>query len=212
MKRILTIICAMLLVLGVSVVKKNAVLEYFSATGTSEAVANQLTKEPQAMTMPDYMLRYAAYVNESNIIPDEGSYTMVYIDKDTIPEMVIDTGGNAEGYIVLSLQGDKVLSYTTCRLALTYIEKSGLMCNESGAQEEYFSTIIKLTESGFEEIAHWEYSYSRDEQSRIISSVLNGNPTTVKDARRHLNRLYNDRKAIDVESISEWQSLSDVRP
>lgn len=161
--------------------------------------------------MPDYMLRYATYVNDSNIVSDADRYTMVFIDKDTIPEMIIDTGCNAGGYIVLSLQGDKVLSYTTCRLALTYIEKSGLMRNESGAQEEYFATIIKLSKSKFEEIAYWEYSYSRDEQYRIIRSILNGKPTKVKKVRRHLGKLYNDRKAIDVDSIQEWAPLSELR-
>lgn len=39
MKRILTIICTMLIVLGVSAQKKKAIVAYFSATGTTEAVA-----------------------------------------------------------------------------------------------------------------------------------------------------------------------------
>lgn len=39
MKRILTILCAMLIVLGVSAQKKKAIVAYFSATGTTEAVA-----------------------------------------------------------------------------------------------------------------------------------------------------------------------------
>lgn len=170
-----------------------------------------LTQMPLAKDLPDYMLHYATYVNDSNIVSDADRYTMVYIDKDTIPEMIIDSGCNAGGYIVLSLQGDKVLSYTTCRLALTYIEKSGLMCNESGAQEEYFATIIKLSKSKFEELAYWEYSYSRDERYRIVRSILNGKPTKVKEVRRHLGNMYNDRKAIDVDSIQEWESLSELR-
>lgn len=174
-------------------------------------VNEPLIQMPLAKDLPDYMLRYATYVNDSNIVSDADRYTMVYIDKDTIPEMIIDTGCNAGGYIVLSLQGDKVLSYTTCRLALTYIEKSGLMRNESGAQEEYFATIIKLSKSKFEELAYWKYSYSRDERYRIIRSILNGKPTKVKEVRRHLGKLYNDRKAIDVDSIQEWESLSELR-
>lgn len=48
MKRILTILCAMLLVLGVSAQKKKAIVAYFSATGTTEAVAKQLAKEAKA--------------------------------------------------------------------------------------------------------------------------------------------------------------------
>ena len=48
MKRILTIICAMLLVLGVSAQKKKAIVAYFSVTGTTEAVAKQLAKEEKA--------------------------------------------------------------------------------------------------------------------------------------------------------------------
>lgn len=180
-------------------------------TDSGYTPANEpLTKKPMAKDLPDYMLRYATYVNDSNIVSEADRYTMVYIDKDTIPEMIIDTGGNAGGYIVLSLQGDKVLSYTTCRLALTYIEKSGLMRNQSGAQEEYFATIIKLSKSKFEEIACWEYSYSRDEQYRIVRSVLNGKPTKTKDAKRQLKQIYDDKKAIHVDSIKEWQSLSDL--
>lgn len=161
--------------------------------------------------MPEHMLRYATYINDSSIIDDAYSYTMVYIDKDTIPEMVIDTGGNAGGYIVLSLQDGNVLSYTTTRLALTYIEKSGLMCNESGVQEEYFETIIKLTKTGYGKIAYWEYSYSRDEQRRIIRSVLDGKPVKAVHAERCLKQLYNKQKAIDVDSIKVWKALSDLR-
>lgn len=181
----------------------------------SDSIDTLSVEIPSSVTiptdMPDYMLRYATYVNDSNIVSYTDRYTMVYIDRDNTPEMIIDSGCNAGGYIVLSLQGDKVLSYATCRLALTYIEKSGLMRNESGAQEEYFATIIKLSNSKFEEIAYWKYSYSRDEQYRIIRSVLNGKPTKVKEVRRYLDKLYNDRKAIDVDSIKEWYSLSDLR-
>lgn len=48
MKRLFTILCAMLLVLGVSAQKKKAIVAYFSATGTTEAVAKQLAKEAKA--------------------------------------------------------------------------------------------------------------------------------------------------------------------
>ena len=48
MKRLLTIICAMLIVLGASAQKKKAIVAYFSATGTTEAVAKQLAKEGKA--------------------------------------------------------------------------------------------------------------------------------------------------------------------
>lgn len=48
MKRILTIICAMLLVLGVSAKTKKVIVVYFSATGTTESVAKELAKEKKA--------------------------------------------------------------------------------------------------------------------------------------------------------------------
>lgn len=48
MKRILTILCAMLLVVGASAQKKKEIVAYFSATGTTEAVAKQLAKEAKA--------------------------------------------------------------------------------------------------------------------------------------------------------------------
>ena len=48
MKRLLSIICVMLLVLGVSAQKKKVIVAYFSATGTTETVAKQLAKEGRA--------------------------------------------------------------------------------------------------------------------------------------------------------------------
>lgn len=48
MKRILTILCAMLLVLGASAKTKKVIVVYFSATGTTESVAKELAKEKKA--------------------------------------------------------------------------------------------------------------------------------------------------------------------
>lgn len=48
MKRLLTIISALIITLGISAQAKKAIVVYFSATGTTETIAKQLAKQAKA--------------------------------------------------------------------------------------------------------------------------------------------------------------------
>lgn len=82
---------------------------------------------------------------------DEWTYSLIYVDGDEIPELVIDTGVEATGCQILTWHEGRLAVLQTSRLYFTYIEKGNLLCNSEGNMGYYYDDVYALRDG------QWEY-------------------------------------------------------
>lgn len=75
---------------------------------------------------------------------DECTYSLIYVDEDDIPELVIDNGYEAAGCIVLTFHDGVLDAWQSDRLNFTYIEKGNLICNSDGNMGYYYDYVYTI--------------------------------------------------------------------
>lgn len=153
---------------------------------------------------------YLAYLNEnkpnSNVNP---SYALINVDGDDIPELVCDTEFESEGCRILTYYDGQVNDLQTTRLHFTYIEKSGLLCNDGGFMGYYFDYVYSLEKGMWKLCFEGDYyeideSYDNyDEETgrfHTLHYVVNGEELDEQTYLSRLNEVYDNEKAIEPES------------
>lgn len=122
MKRIITIICAVLITLGVSAQSKKSIVAYFSATGTTETVAKELAKAVKAEL---YAITPAkAYTSDDLDWHNKQSRSSVEMaDKKSRPQL--NAKKNLSKYDKIYL-GFPIWWGVAPRIINTFIEQAGL--------------------------------------------------------------------------------------
>lgn len=123
------------------------------------------------------------------------TYSLIYVDEDDIPELVIDSGGEAGGCVILTWHNGKLDWMQTARLEFTYLERQNLLCNGSGNAGYYYDLVYTIqndcwtlvAEGSFKEInwdektSSFDYAFSwngvevsEEEYYRQLTSVFDG--------------------------------------
>lgn len=91
----------------------------------------------------EYKEAYLAYLKE---FENAGTYTysLIYVDEDDIPELVIDSGYEAGGCIVLTFHDGVLDEWQSSRLNFTYIEGGNLLCNSDGNMGYYYDSVYTI--------------------------------------------------------------------
>ena len=101
-------------------------------------------------TETDYRAAYLSYLKEFEYA-DECTYSLIYVDDDDIPELVIDNGYEAAGCIVLTFHDGALDAWQSSRLNFTYIERGNLICNSDGHMGYYYDFVYTIRDG------KWEY-------------------------------------------------------
>lgn len=91
----------------------------------------------------NYKEAYLSYLDEFEHA-DECTYSLIYVDEDDIPELVIDNGYEAAGCIVLTFHNGVLDAWQSDRLNFTYIEKGNLICNSDGNMGYYYDYVYTI--------------------------------------------------------------------
>lgn len=75
---------------------------------------------------------------------DTCTYSLIYVDEDDIPELVIDSGFEASGCIVLTFHEGLLDEWQSSRLHFTYIEHGNLICNSEGHMGYYYDYVYTI--------------------------------------------------------------------
>lgn len=75
---------------------------------------------------------------------DQFTCSLIYVDDDNIPEMIINSGNQINGCYILSFYNGMVTAFQTERLNFTYIDKGGLIRNTDGTLGFYFDYVHQL--------------------------------------------------------------------
>ena len=89
---------------------------------------------------------------------------LIYLDKDEIPELIIEYSNEADGTGVVSFKNGGTTSYRFSRTGgIQYIEREGLVYNAVGVQGTFVDEFVLLDTSGFHDYGHgYRYGESQD--------------------------------------------------
>lgn len=91
----------------------------------------------------NYKEAYLSYLDEFEDA-DKCTYSLIYVDDDNIPELVIDNGYEAAGCIVLTFHDGVLDEWQSNRLNFTYIERGNLICNSDGHMGYYYDWVYTI--------------------------------------------------------------------
>ena len=181
MKRTSIIFMGVFLLLGVAScgnakqdVRENAVLENKQNTET-ETVQSETEQEETEQTQSvtenggaeDWKAAYIAYLESLKDSEDAEeleryTYSLIYVNEDEIPELVIDSGFEAGGCRILTYQDGEVDVLQTRRLNFGYLEKENLLCNSDGNMGHYYDDVYSINDGKWVYIAGGEWGDGED--------------------------------------------------
>ncbi|RKM55565.1 hypothetical protein D6853_08385 [Butyrivibrio sp. X503] len=154
---------------------------------------------------------YIAYLDETkNYKFDDYSYALIYVDEDDVPELVCYSGIEAGGSQILTYYDGQVNVLQTARLSFSYIEKSGLLCNDGGHMGFYYDHVYRLQNGKW--IPTFEGDYfgidesqedAYDEETgrfRTLNYMIDGKETDEQTYLSRLREVYDEDKAKEPES------------
>ena len=133
------------------------------------------------------------------------------MNDDDVPELVIDSGVEAEGCRILTYANGQVNVLTTRRLGFTYIHRGNRLCNADGSMDQYFDDVYEIRNGRWVCVARGEYYGYLSGWSDVIGRyicrnyVWNGQQTTIDQYLIGLSAVYDNQRAVGVE---EGYSLS----
>lgn len=165
------------------------------------------------MSKEPYMVPYVKYLMKADIHwedADRWYYTLVFIDDDKIPEMIIQSDNyNAVEALVLS-QNDGIVSSIEVLKEVKYIEKKGLLKNYWSNMGGTTDRVFRLNNGLFELTATMRGEENLDFDNPDVSYYFNDVKVDEDTAERLLKEAFEDKgKAINVDEL-EWLDWKDL--
>ena len=154
---------------------------------------------------------YRTYVTENAEYGE--TYALIYVDDDSIPELMIDSGFEADGCRILTYAQGQVNVLATRRRGFTYIERGNRLCNSDGLMDQYYDDVYEIRNGRWVCIARGEYFGYLSGWNEILGRyvcqnyVWNGQKTDIGQYTINLHSIYDAQRAIGVE---DGYSLSGI--
>lgn len=153
--------------------------------------------------MQDWQEAYAAYIEEED---KDGYYTysLIYVNGDDIPELVIDTGGEAGGCEILTFYNGEIDVLQTDRLEFYYIERQNLLNNAAGNTGFYYDYIYSIENGKWVSQGIGEYYEYWPEDVTDYSDIIfiyewNGKKVDEEKYQKSVNAVFDMEQAIEPQ-------------
>ncbi len=123
-------------------------------------------------------------------------YALLYVNRDSVPELAVDTGSEAGGCQILTYHQGRTGVLQTRRRGFTYVPRGGTLCNSDGSMDFYYDDVYIIENGTWKRTAYGEYYGYKDgwseEQGRYICQtyVFNGKRTTMEGYMQALRQAY----------------------
>lgn len=152
----------------------------------------------------EYARGYDDFYTDERIMDTWQYWGLAYIDKDTIPEMIL-YGCEATGCKVLTIYNGEVSEWNSWRCGVSYIPKSGLINNEDGSMGHYYDRIFKLEDGEFN-LVYMKNEFESIEYLDSIYVYYDGEKYSYANSPQEYNR-YSDDSVKQSLYISIGQSI-----
>lgn len=95
------------------------------------------------LDVEEWKSAYLSYL-DSLEYADSCTYSLIYVDEDDIPELMIDSGFEAGGCLVITFHDGIIDEWQSSRLNVSYIEKGNLICNSDGNMGHYYDNVYTI--------------------------------------------------------------------
>lgn len=140
------------------------------------------------------------------------TYGLIYVDRDSIPELVIHTGGEAGGCQILTWHNGMTDVLQTRRLGFTYQERGNLLCNSDGHMGYYYDDVFEIRNGKWKLLAYGAYDNPEgwdEEQGRYVCNhyVFSGKEVTESEYLRALDAIYPRWNAEYAENLTDLPGI-----
>lgn len=194
-----------------------------SADSDTEDMTKYTEKSAQnvALDLDGWELAYYEYINALvyiNTMVDFESctYSLIYVDDDDIPELVIDTGISAGGCIILTWHDNQLDDLQIFRGNFNYIERGNLLCNSDGNMGHYYDIVSTIQDGKWVCLFDGTYEDGADgptvddEGNFIYDYAINEENICKEDYMEKLNAVYPSEQAIQPEEDYVWIDILSV--
>ncbi len=164
----------------------------------------------------DWKAAYLSYLDAYEYA-DRCTYSLIYVDEDDIPELMIDTGYEAGGCFILTFHDGVLDGWQSDRLNVTYIEKGNLICNSDGNMGYYYDRVYTIQDGKWRYVEGGKYGDGPDgvqfdengDYIGVYVYIWNGEAESIgywdgkeiseEEYESHLNSVYPTEQAICPE-------------
>ena len=172
-------------------------VEDYESTEPFYIIQPQITKD-ETYEMQDWQKAYEEYIEELEW--NRGStYSLIYVDDDDIPELVIDSGFEAGGCEVLTYHSGEMDVLQTDRRLFYYIEKKNLLNNTGGIYGYYFDRIYAIENGKWTCVADGELTEIMGETDWIYQYEWDGEEVEEEVYTQSLNVVFDMEQKIEPE-------------
>ena len=133
------------------------------------------------------------------------TYSLIYVNDDEIPELVMDSGVSAGGTLILTCGNGQVDEWMALRCNFDYIERGNQIHNPGGLMGTYYDRIAAIENSVWTDVAEGNYGEPPegtmlDEEGELVYEYFwEGESVTEQEYAERLNAAYDTEKAVYPE-------------
>ncbi len=142
---------------------------------------------------------------ESADFLDLYTYSLIYVNDDEIPELVMDSGVSAGGAVILTCGNGQVDEWMARRCNFDYIERGNQIHNPGGLMGTYYDRIAAIENGVWTDVAEGNYGdppegVVQDEEGNFVYEYFwEEEPVTEQEYAERLNAVYDTEKAVYPE-------------
>ena len=167
----------------------------------------QLTQN-DTYEMQDWQAAYAEYIEDFGW-KESAKYSLIYMDEDHIPELVIDdAGGESYGCLILTFHNGVTDVLQTWRRGFTYIEKGNLLNNSSGIMGHYYDRIWTIENGKWVYVTGGELFLTMGEDDReYFNYEWEGVSVEEEEYEEKLDEVFDREQAIELEQYEQLDEI-----
>lgn len=163
--------------------------------GTVDSANVNRTKDSEAWEQA-YIDRINQEANDS-AHGTSGTYMLIDIDGNDIPEVYTRWSSEAEGGDVYSYAQGKVIEQSIDRSGFSYIEGQSLFMNNGGVMGNYFNLVYSIENGRFVEVANGQYVEENNNGNWSYRYYWDGKEVSESEYADTLNDVYDTSQAVD---------------
>lgn len=163
--------------------------------GTVDSANVNRTKDSEAWEQA-YIDRINQEANDS-AHGTSGTYMLIDIDGNDIPEVYTRWSSEAEGGDVYSYAQGKVIEQSIDRSGFSYIEGQSLFMNYGGVMGNYFNLVYSIENGRFVEVANGQYVEENNNGNWSYRYYWDGKEVSESEYADTLNDVYDTSQAVD---------------
>lgn len=190
---------------------------------SSEDSALASTEDSVEAKEPGWASAYADYIRSEfdtdYFREDEEPFALIYVDDNTEPELLIDSGSEAGGEYILTYYDGQVVEGHFSRIGSKYIQYGGLIYTDTGHQDYYPVEITQLKDGKFTIIGSgvryvseddWKKMTTDENYPYILTYEWEEQPVTEEEFNAHVAELVDESKLQYAEKYHSYADMLEI--